>query len=732
MSVDSSSFMSTLAFTTGELVWVFGFTIACLLFVLYPLLRYLLGRKKGHQRTYTHVMGVLAILGLVFLQGLLLGREDSPTYDEPNHVTSGYSYLKTGDFRMSLAQPPVGRMFLALPLLAMRLDLPVGNESWRTADDWTFAREFLFHSGNDADRIMFWARFQVLLLWALLGLVVFAWSRRLFGLRAGYFSLLLYVFSPNILAHGRLATMEIPFACLAFISAYFFWRLLEKPSARFVITSGVFVGLALSAKYSGLVLVFSFLISAVVWDRYRKAVWTDAAKVGDTRPQGSLALSDDPDLPADDAAVSAKDAGNAGSAGVPYGTGYNGLSLRGTVGFTIAVLVIGGVIALLSSGPGMRPVLDYPAVQAKLDKFGEEGVFVFESDRADELAQRLASSLPLPRYVVGILFNHFHFKRGHPAYLAGEWKSGGWWYYFPIAFVLKVPLSLIILLAFAFFVRLRSRLPLSSAEIVLVCVPVVSLLWSMGFVRLNIGFRHILFVLPFVHVLLGQVVSSYQGEKRSGPFRGSDYTKLSGLGKLVPVLLLVWYCLASVSVSPHHLAYFNELAGGPRGGVNWLVDSNLDWGQDLKRLRRYVEENGITSLRLLYFGTGEPAYYGIQFEPLTLKDFENLRMPDAPEVPEAGELSEPGVPYEGGQVTDSGQVSDAEQPYGGGRVSHVEAQYANEKWAMSVTSYAVLLKHAPWLKQIQGHEDARIGHSIFIFSPLKLRSVLRGSVEPQN
>jgi 4-amino-4-deoxy-L-arabinose transferase-like glycosyltransferase len=646
-------------------------------------------------------------LGLVFLQGLFLAQQDSPTYDEPNHITSGYSYLKTGDFRMSLAQPPVGRMFLALPLLASKPKLPMGSESWRKADDWTFAREFLFHSGNDADRIVFWARFQALLLWGLLGLVVFIWSRALFGLRAAYFSLLLYVFSSNILAHGRLATTEMPFTCFAFISAFFFWKLLERPSLRHVLLSGTFLGLALSAKYSGLILILSFLVSTVLWRFRLRSARTGAE--GKSYTGGLLAPLGE---------------------GVGTSSLYSGRNLRRVLSLSVAVLVLGGVIALLSSGASMKPVLDYPAVQAKLEKFGEEGVFVFESERVSGLAQRMASSVPLPRYVVGILFNHFHFKRGHLAYLAGEWKSGGWWYYFPIAFLLKVPLAFLALLAMGVFVRLRSRLPLSSAEIVLVCVPIVSLLWSMGFVRLNIGFRHILFILPFLHVLLGQLVTSSGSREHPGSTPGEEpaelprdgkplaptgrdaHAKPVGLRNLASMLLLVWYCLASVSISPHHLAYFNQLAGGPSGGVNWFVDSNLDWGQDLKRLKTYVDENDVTSLRLLYFGTAEPSYYGIQFEPLTLRDFENLRLPDAGPLPGTDERPEP-TPASGGTETSEGSET-----------SRVDVHYANEKWAMSVTSYAALLRHAPWLGKIRGHEDTRIGHSIFIFSPSKLKSVL--------
>ena len=596
-----------------------------------------------------HILGVLVLLSLILVQGLFLMSRDSPTYDEPNHITSGYSYLTTGDFRMSLAQPPAARMLMAVPLLFMKPNLPTQNQSWKQADDWTFAREFLFYSGNDADSIVFWARFPILLLSLLLGAFVFVWSKEVFGIRAAYFSLVLYVFSPNLLAHGRLATTEMPLACFAFMSSFYFWKLLKNPGVKNTLLSGLFLGLALSSKYSGIIFVLSFLMLAVVWGWRRQAGIT-------ARPSLKALFSRGP--------------------------------FRHLVGCGITVVVVGMVIALLSSGASMKPVLNYAAVQTKVATFGEKQVFMFENQRVGRIAYRLASTVPVPRYVVGMLFNHFHFKRGHLAYLAGEWKLGGWWYYFPVAFLLKVPLPLLVLLCIWLYVKLKSRSCFSSAELVLFCVPVVSLLWSMAFVRLNIGFRHILFILPFFHVLLGSVVSASPkvapGNAEESAV-SSTVPRLSRLKMFFLLALLLWYCFESLLIFPHHLAYFNELAGGPRGGVNWLVDSNLDWGQDLKRLRNYVDTHRIDSLKLLYFGTADPAHYGVKSERLTLQDFRNLEV-----------SQDPGL----------------------------EQEHSNEKWALSATNYAALLRTAPWLKKIQGREAARIGYSIFVFSPSKLKPVL--------
>jgi len=90
----------------------------------------------------------------------------------------------------------------------------------------------------------------------------------------------------------------------------------------------------------------------------------------------------------------------------------------------------------------------------------------------------------------------------------------------------------------------------------------------------------------------------------------------SALSKGLMGVLAAWYIYSSTAIFPHYLAYFNELAGGPDNGYKYLVDSNLDWGQDLKGLKRYMEAHGIERVWLSYFGTARPEYYGITYDYL--------------------------------------------------------------------------------------------------------------------
>jgi len=120
---------------------------------------------------------------------------------------------------------------------------------------------------------------------------------------------------------------------------------------------------------------------------------------------------------------------------------------------------------------------------------------------------------------------------------------------------------------------------------------------------IQIGHRHLLPIYPFLFVAAGEAAARLWSWRRP-------------LGPLLAALLGAWYAGGTLRNHPHHLAYFNEIAGGPGNGWRVLVDSNLDWGQDLKRLARWMRENGVSRVKLSYFGSAAPSYYGIDAEAL--------------------------------------------------------------------------------------------------------------------
>jgi len=127
--------------------------------------------------------------------------------------------------------------------------------------------------------------------------------------------------------------------------------------------------------------------------------------------------------------------------------------------------------------------------------------------------------------------------------------------------------------------------------------------------NLNIGVRHVLPTFPFVYLLVsGQV-------KRIFEYAKNKKTLVIGYWSLV-IFLMLWYALSSLSVFPYYLTHFNELVGGPKNGYLYVTDSNLDWGQDLKRLAKWTDEQGIKKIKVDYFGGSDTKYYlGDKYEP---------------------------------------------------------------------------------------------------------------------
>lgn len=216
------------------------------------------------------------------------------------------------------------------------------------------------------------------------------------------------------------------------------------------------------------------------------------------------------------------------------------------------------------------------------------------------LVLSLGYRFQLEPYFRGVTHQLFHAKGGHPAFLLGMYSSSGWWYYYFIAFVLKTPLPLFILLLLSFIARRESTdSMLVDKAFILIPVLVYFLFFTVNLQC--IGLRYILPIYPFLFMQAGTAAAIKPLSNRV--WKG-----------IIVSLLCCWYLKSALGIYPHYLAYFNESAGGPDNGYRYLVDSNLDWGQDLKGLGKYLEEKGIDRIHLSYFGTADPAYYGIQYD----------------------------------------------------------------------------------------------------------------------
>jgi len=236
---------------------------------------------------------------------------------------------------------------------------------------------------------------------------------------------------------------------------------------------------------------------------------------------------------------------------------------------------------------------------------------------------------PYGWYLTGLLMVFQRTTGGNTTYFLGDVSSTAWPHYFPTVFALKVPVALLVFILISLGVAVSglwiarkrwgfSRILEWGREnfVELSWLLFVIYYWGLSIVgNLNIGVRHVLPTLPFIYLLI-----VWQVQKWLKP-QGRKAISRATLRVLIFSALLLWYGFVSVFTFPHYLSYFNELAGGPAEGYKYVADSNLDWGQDLKRLATFVRENGIDSIRVDYFGGDSPAYrLGGTYLPLNPHD----------------------------------------------------------------------------------------------------------------
>jgi hypothetical protein len=209
-------------------------------------------------------------------------------------------------------------------------------------------------------------------------------------------------------------------------------------------------------------------------------------------------------------------------------------------------------------------------------------------------------SLPAHAYLFGLNAVADHNAGGHSSYLLGIRSETGWWYYFPVVFAVKstmAALATTLLLLAAALWQAWKREWISPMTLGLALPPLLYFVFSMTS-GINIGMRHILPVYPFLYVGAAAWLAT-QSNWRPGVFM------MAAL-----VALQIGEC---ARIAPDYLAFFNELAGGPGRGPEYLVDSNIDWGQDVKKLGLWLEAHngGKRRARVFYFGNAQMRYYGI-------------------------------------------------------------------------------------------------------------------------
>jgi len=220
----------------------------------------------------------------------------------------------------------------------------------------------------------------------------------------------------------------------------------------------------------------------------------------------------------------------------------------------------------------------------------------------------LTGSIPLPAATHLEIYRSLqeHYRLGHPAFLMGQNSEQGWWTYFPVAFLVKTPLPALVLSGATLALLLMRR---RSIPLTLTLYPLVYVVTAL-FSSVDIGYRHLLPILPFMYILIGdvtRVVFSASASRFKHPVSRITFY-VSRLALYAPIL---WQAAGTALIYPYPLTFFNELAGGPAGGHRWLVDSNLDWGQNLWQLRDWMQMENVERVYYSHFSPARPEAYEI-------------------------------------------------------------------------------------------------------------------------
>ncbi len=233
----------------------------------------------------------------------------------------------------------------------------------------------------------------------------------------------------------------------------------------------------------------------------------------------------------------------------------------------------------------------------------------------------------LPAYFSGLGYGMKRSEGGYTAYLMGDSSPNGWWYYFLFSYLVKTPPGTLLIVGASIFCALTGRRRAVIDE-ALLWIPIVLIAAITCFWRVNIGLRHLLPLYPFLYVSAGRLAWP-AGSGASGPGHPPRPITAPLARFALPALIVLglgWNLLEAASISPDNLAYFNRFAGGPANGHRYLLDSNLDWGQASKALRRFMTQAGVPIVYCSFAGNSDPWYAGVRYQYLPgLGNFDSAR-----------------------------------------------------------------------------------------------------------
>ncbi|MFA6082222.1 MAG: hypothetical protein WC773_02310 [Patescibacteria group bacterium] len=497
---------------------------------------------------------IVALLVAQFILQVDLAKKDSQTIDEAVHIGAGYTYLTKGDYRFNAEHPPLVKEIAAFPLLFLNLDPNQDPTDWNNAGHYYL--DPYGYSGNWGHNLLYYSNVAV--------------DTILFYARIG----------PMLLT-----TLLGAVIALVAILAFGWWAGLI--ATVLYVLDPAFTGHGhLATTDIGATLGYIAGIASL-WYLIKKPSYKSAAIFGVALGIANLLKFTMLAL---------------GPISIMLLGGYIIYNIEAKkdkakrwwllfVSFIVATVVIWAGYGFHRTTLPMDTGYDaYGQVIAEPFNGALRQLYDFDN---------IAKWVPLPTdYLKGAAMVLNHTGGGHPSFLFGESKDSGWWYYFPVIITIKTPIISLFLMIFSLAVVIKQRKK-NQFAVFLIASSLIYLTISM-LSHANLGIRHILPFYPSLFIVVGYV-----------------FTLLSKKLKIVFSVLLAVLAIQFALMYPFYLSYFNQFVGGSYNGYKYATDSNLDWAQDLHRIKTYTDTHNLGVPYVFYNWDGDDAIdmYGIPRRP---------------------------------------------------------------------------------------------------------------------
>jgi hypothetical protein len=520
---------------------------------------------------------IACIITFMAVVSFSLAWNDSLTFDEIAHIGSGYSYVTQHDYRLNPEHPPLLKIIAGIAMLPLQPTFDTTQDFWTKLnnfgeyDQWAAGRYLLHQANNNTDWLVFWARTPIVIISLLFGLFLFFWGRKLGGIITGLFALILYAFDPNVLGHNHFVTTDIGIAIAIAIAFYFFLQFLKKPTWLNVFLGGLALGIAQVTKFSAILLIPLFTLLLISYPLIKF-----------------------------------------------YNNDSNKLKTFGLYIFKgICAMIIAGVVVWLVYVP-VTYKMDADVLPPITASKSQPHKYVRDNYLSNFILQTNQNSLtrPIAVYIQGLMQVFGRVDDGNVTYFMHKVSSDASHWYFPFVFIAKQTLIhlffytvtitiFLVLLVQSIIALFNQKLSTSLHKLHKftlnhfneisfgLFIIMYSYLSISG--NLNIGFRHLFPIMPFVYLLTSKtIIDSYKNlrnPKRKKVIRG------------IFIALILTLAATTVLAYPYYMSYFNILFGGPKNGYHYVTDSNADWGQDLKRLKIWLNDHPeVQKINIDYFG----------------------------------------------------------------------------------------------------------------------------------